>query len=435
MSRGRRIFLGPIEIAGYYGALDAGLRELGLDSCSIDLEPHPFSYRAEARDDPGVIRLVTLVRDRRPKPGGSGAIRALWRSVWLASRLLLLVWALVRFDVFVLSAGVTLLRGYDLPILRLLGKRLIFVFHGSESRPAYIDGQRMAPGRALGIPECIAAARRQKDGILRIERYADVIVAQPAFSHFFERPVVNWFAVGVPWRDPPKAKSSKRDHNSIRILHSPSDPTLKGSERIREAVEQLRAEGLPLDLVELRGVPNEVVLNELADCDFVIDQLYSDAPMVGFATEAAVASRPAIVGGYAWAANRSAFGPIPFPPVEECAPEDLVDAIRRLATDAEHREALGRKASAFVHDYWSRDKIARRMQALMEGPPPDEWLFDPQRIRYVEGCGLSRERARDVVAAVLLEGGREALCLSDKPQLEAAFVAFAGVENGHSSLS
>jgi hypothetical protein len=40
-----------------------------------------------------------------------------------------------------------------------------------------------------------------------------------------------------------------------------------------------------------------------------------------------------------------------------------------------------------------------------------------------------------VVAAVLLEGGREALCLSDKPQLEAAFVAFAGVENDRSSLS
>lgn len=424
--RGPRIFLGPVEIAGYYTGLDAGLRDLGLDSWSIDLEPHPFQYRTEARDDPVLVRLVGRVRDQRPNPGAPKALHALWWALWAPSRVLLLIWALARFDVFVFSAGVTLLRGYDLPLLRLFGKRLIFVFHGSDARPAYIDGQRMAPGRALAIADCAAVARRQKGWIRRVERYADVIVAQPAFSHFFERPVVNWFAIGVPWRDRPNATASeRRDRATMRILHSPSDPEVKGSEHIREAVEQLRGEGLPLELVELRGVTNDVVLNELAASDFVIDQLYSDAPMVGFATEAAVASRPAIVGGYAWAANRSAFGEIPFPPVEECTPEGIADAVRRLATDAEHREALGREASAFVHDHWSRTKIARRMVRLMDGPPPDEWLFDPRSLRYVEGCGLSRERAQDVVGAVLREGGRAALCLSDKPQLEAAFVAFA----------
>lgn len=426
MPRSPRILLGPVEIAGYYSGLEAGLRDLGLDSWAIDLEPHPFRYRTDERDDPVVVRLVGRVRDHRPKPAAARALHALWWAVWAPARVLLLIWALVRFDVFVLSAGVTLLRGYDLPLLRLLGKRMVFVFHGSDARPAYIDGQRMAPGRALAIPECIAVARRQKSGIRRIERYADVIVAQPAFSHFFERPVVNWFAIGVPWRDRPNATASERsDHALVRILHSPSDPAVKGSERIREAVEQLKAEGFPLELVELRGVANDVVLSEMAKCDFAIDQLYSDAPMVGFATEAAVASRPAIVGSYAWAANRSAFGSIPFPPVEECTPEGLVDAVRRLAKDAEHREALGREASAFVHDQWSRTKIARRMTRLMEGPPPDEWLFDPRALRYVEGCGLSREQARDVVRAVLREGGRAALCLSDKPQLEAEFVDFA----------
>ncbi len=342
MKRKPRVFLGLIEIAGYYSGLHEALQDQGIESCVVDLGRHPFRYRAENSDDPVVARIVGRVRDLRPIPGGGIAPRFLWRSAWFGARVLLFAWALVRFDVFVLSTGQSFLRWRDLPLLHLLGKRLIFVFHGSEARPAYIDGQKMTPERALSTAECIAAARRQKAMIRRVERYADVIVAQPTFSHFFERRVVNWFVVGVPWREQaPRATDDQSDKATIRIVHSPSDPPIKGSRRIRDAIAQLKSEGLALELIELQGVPNDVVLAELGRCDFAIDQLYSDAPMVGFATEAAVASKPAIVGGYAWEANRLAFGPLPFPPVEECSPDSLIEAIRHLATDAAYRERLG----------------------------------------------------------------------------------------------
>ncbi len=426
MKRQPRVFLGLIEIAGYYSGLHDALHDQGIEACVVDLGRHPFRYRAENADDPVVARIVRRVRDLRPSASAGIATRFLWRSAWFGARVLLFAWAAVRFDVFVLSTGQSFLRWRDLPLLHRLGKRLIFVFHGSEARPAYIDGQKMTPERALSIPECIAAARRQKAMIRRIERYADVIVAQPAFSHFFERRVVNWFVVGVPWREwVPAVTDERAAQSTLRIVHSPSDPPIKGSGRIRDAITRLRSEGLDLELIELRGVPNDVVLAELARCDFAIDQLYSDAPMVGFATEAAVASKPAIVGGYAWEANRLAFGAMPFPPVEECSPDGLIEAIRRLATDAEHRERLGSAASAFVHEHWSGKQLADRMVRLMEGPPPEEWLFDPASLRYTEGCGLTREEARHVVAEVIRVGGRGALCLADKPEVEEAFVAFA----------
>jgi glycosyltransferase involved in cell wall biosynthesis len=428
-----RIFLGPVEIAGYYAGLEAGLRDLGFEALAVDLQGHPFAYRAETEHDPFVIRLVRRVRDRRPSGRESPALLAVWLLAWSTVRGLLVVWAVLRFDVFIFSAGVTLLRGYDLPLLRLFRKRLIVVFHGSDARPAYIDGQVMATHRGVTTSRCIQIARWRKDRIRRLERYVDVIVAQPANSHFFERPVVNWFRIGVPWRDPPPVTKAPagadRDAMSsrpVRILHSPSDAPLKGSDLIRAAVRQLNQEGLSLDLVELQGVPNDVVLTELATCDFVVDQLYSDAPMVGFATEAAVARRPAIVGSYAWDANRTAFGAIPFPPVEECTPEGIVEAVRRLASDPEHREALGRQAHEFVCANWSRREIAQRFVQLIDGPPPADWLFDPRTLRYLEGCGLAREHCRAVVQDVLRVGGPAALCLRDKPQLEAAFVAFAG---------
>lgn len=424
---GPRILLGPVEIAGYYSGLEAGLREIGIRALAIDLEGNPFSYGHGARQYPSVVRLAKRFRAPRDSARRGRFSRHVRRVASIATRALLLAWAIHGFDVFVFSFGHTYLGGRELPILRLLRKKIIFVFHGSDARPPYIDGVRMAADRSMAIPDCLALARRTKARIRRIERYADAVVAQPAFAHFFERPVVNFFAIGVPWRDSPWGSPEGRGQRDgiLRVVHSPSDPTVKGTVRIREAVDTVRSEGIGLDLIELQGVPNEVVLRELADCDFAIDQVFSDAPMVGFATEAAVAGKPCIVGGYAWGENRLDFGSVAIPPVEECLPEELTAAIRRLATDARHRASLGEEAKAFVESNWSRGRIADRLLRLVQGERPEGWMFDPHRIRYVEGCGLSREEARCIVAAVLRQDGREGLCLGDKPELEALFEAFA----------
>lgn len=421
-----RVLLGPVEIAGYYAGLARALREVGVHAVAVDLEGHPFRYETDPTYEAPFVRLARRAYRGRRSGESSRLVRWLWNVPLVVASLFALVWAILRFDAFIFSFGKTPLALWELPLLRRLGKRLIFVFNGSDARPPYIDGARMGPGRGLSITEGIALTRRMKRDISRIERYADVVVAQPAFSHFFERPVVNFFALGMPWRDQARITGGNREPGlTIKVVHAPSDPISKGSARIREVVEQLRAEGLPLQLIELQGVPNDVVLRELAGCDFAIDQVYSDAPMVGFATEAAVAGKPTIVGGYAWAENHRVFGAIPIPPVEECTPETLAEAILRLATDPERRASLGRAAQTYVRERWSPTEVGRRYLRLVEGPPPAEWMFDPRDLRYVEGYGLTRDQARELVAAVLREGGREALCVSDKPELLARFEQFA----------
>ncbi|MEO7296545.1 MAG: hypothetical protein ABIZ57_10395 [Candidatus Limnocylindria bacterium] len=422
---GHRILLGPVEIAGYYAGLEAGLLELGVHALAIDLDGNPFRYGPGGVRLPLVVRMAKRARVGQRAASSARVRRLLWVVARIASHLLVLIWAIVRYDVFVFGFGTSFFRLRDLPLLRLLGKRIVFVFHGSDARPPYIDGVRVAPDRAPPIAELLLATSRMKESIRRIERYADVVVAQPAFSHFFERPVVNFFSVGVPWRDQPAHETAVRSDDPVRILHSPSDPIVKGSARIHEVIERLRSDGLNLELTELRSVPNAVVLHRIATCDFMIDQIYSDAPMVGFATEAAVAGKPAIVGGYAWPENHRIIGSEAMPPVEECAPELLADAIRHLVTNREHREALGARAHTFVTGRWSGTAIAKRLLMLVDGSAPDEWLFDPKELRYLEGCGLSREQARASVAAVVAAGGPAALCLSDKPELERRFLEFA----------
>ncbi len=62
---------------------------------------------------------------------------------------------------------------------------------------------------------------------------------------------------------------------------------------------------------------------------------------------------------------------------------------------------------------------------------PEHWMYDPKDIRYVHGLGLSEKYLKTIIRNVIEQGGIEALQLSDKPELEQLFKAFAysgGVE-------
>jgi len=419
-----RVFVGPVEIAGYYGGLAAALRGIGIDAVSVDLSDHRFGYARAHPTSVWIRAALWAERGSRAARGGPGVLRVPWRGMRLLTRIALLAWSLWRFDAFIFGFGNTLLSGHDLPLLRLLRKRLIFVFNGSDARPPYIDGADMAASRGMTVDECIRLAARRKAHIRRIEQYADAIVSLPTFSHFFERPVVDYLKVGAPWT-PGDAGGGRENDGDIRILHSPSDPEVKGSERIRTAVEGLGAAGHPLRLIELRDVPNATVRAEIARADFVIDQLYSDTPMAVFASEAAAAGVPAIVGSYAWPELRRLYPDDALPPVAACHPDEVAAAIERLSTDAAYRATLGARAREFLETAWAPERIAERYVAILGGEVPPYWLFDPGNLRYLRGAGLSEERSREIVAAVLEQGGRGALQLADKPALERAFVEFA----------
>ena len=147
--------------------------------------------------------------------------------------------------------------------------------------------------------------------------------------------------------------------------------------------------------------------------------------MVGFATEAATAGKPAIVGGYAWPFLTRTYLEGSLPPVEQCRPDSLTISIVRLAEDAALRQRLGQEARDFLDSRWSPKDIARRYLDVINGTLTEDFYFDPNRLDYVQGVGFPEATARDLVASVLSTGGRAALLLEDKPTLEQQFVDFA----------
>ena len=64
------------------------------------------------------------------------------------------------------------------------------------------------------------------------------------------------------------------------------------------------------------------------------------------------------------------------------------------------------------------------MLRILRGEPPASWWFDPANVRYLAGCGLSEDAARERVRRLIDHAGVAALQLADKPALERAFVSW-----------
>lgn len=443
-----RVFLGLTEVSGYFSRLREGLEDLGVECVHVSLQPHKFGYDSGQCSSFFPSFACASVRWRLHASNRGPLIRASLLALTVLSRLLLFIWAIGRFDVFVLGAGSSFFRFLELPLLRLFGKRVVYTLHGTDARPPYIDGffqpehyelrqdpaeemkGSMSVNRSARIVAAhIRIAARRRRQVRQIERHAHVVICGPSYSHFLTRPFVSFYSVGVPLMvSQNQVKRAERSHEKVRILHAPSDAAGKGTDQIRAIMAALEALGFLIEYREVTGRPNSEVLAEIEHSDLVVDQLYSDTPMAMFAAEAASLGKPAVVGGYYSQVMRSHLPKEQIPPTAFCHPDELKETTAMLIKDHERRHKFGDDARNFVLERWSARSVAKRFLRLFEGVPPSDWVIDPMEVLYLQGCGLSEKQAKLNVAAVIRSGGVKALQLSDKPDLEKLFLEFAKSE-------
>jgi hypothetical protein len=256
------------------------------------------------------------------------------------------------------------------------------------------------------------------------EVFASVIVGAPLTGHFFTKPFVNWFSLGIPIGLPSVLDTEKvlasevAGARRVRILHAPSKPILKGTARIREAISNLRNVGYAIDYVEIKGQPNAIVQDELAKCDFVVDQVYSDTPLAGLATEAAAHGKPSVVGGYGLKELKAILNKAPWPPSETCHPDSMQESIEKLIKEPEYRIGLGISAREFVATTWLTSEVAKRYLRVINGQIPQFWWYDPGTIQYPFGCGQSEHQTKQIVKKLIERYGAHALRLRRESDLE-----------------
>lgn len=438
MVKQMKILVAPLEVAGYYRNLCEGFRQLGIPYDFVTYQTHPSGYGGETRQ-PLLLRMASWLRlyhERRGSPSWHARLFGSWPSRILTS--IWAIWAIFHYDVFIFGFGMTLLRdNLDLYILRKLGKTVITnLAHGSDARPPFIDGFLLhANGGPISAVELNTLTQRNMQRVAVHEQLSTVVIGAPfSTSHFASRPFINVFALGMPMQPGLPSdyecvvqKMGRNCVGAVRILHAPSNRVAKGSEQVISAVERLKKKGYLIDFVLIHGRSFQDVLEEIKHCDFVVDQLFCDTPMAGFAAESAWLGKPAIVGGYGLDRLLTYMPEEMLPPSFTCHPDEIEQAIEFLIVNPEERIDLGFKAQRFVRQMWSPSEVAKRYLRLCEGDIPAEWWFDPSSVTYLEGGGQSVERTCENVRNLVAQYGVASLQLSHRPELELAFLDFAEI--------
>lgn len=112
------------------------------------------------------------------------------------------------------------------------------------------------------------------------DRYADAAFDFPQGNRNYLTQEVNRFLYLYP--DDRFAETTEKftDLSKPVIVHAPSSPVIKGTPLVRAAIAQLRAEDYVFEYVELTGMPNALVMSELARAHIVLGHFYGSTPGV-----------------------------------------------------------------------------------------------------------------------------------------------------------
>jgi hypothetical protein len=177
---------------------------------------------------------------------------------------------------------------------------------------------------------------------------------------------IHWLPIPMPVLDYAKLAHDNFTFSGdrpLRIAHSPTVRALKGTEQLIDAVKQLRAKGLMLELVLIEGKTHDEALKLKATCDATFDSFWLG--LQGSGLEAASMGQLVIAGDPS-ARNEYVkhLGECPY----TYAPEkkDLIEALERAATDRDWRFAEANRVHAYVRKHHDYPAVAERYLEIVK---------------------------------------------------------------------
>lgn len=286
--------------------------------------------------------------------------------------------ALLNYDIVVTSFNgfmlvTPILRRLQALLFKVAGMKTVVMPFGSD---AYVYSRVRSSTLLQGLLMSYPAASREQRKISRDVDYwclhADVLIPGVMGMDGLGRwDVVVPSALSLDLENwPPAHRKSRADGRleTVTVCHSPNHRGFKGTEFIIEAVEQLRREGLLVELRILEGLSNEEVCRLLReDVDIFVDQLVFTGHGMS-ALEGMASCLPVVCNledeYYLLPARRwSFFGECPLVSAE---PENLVKVLRELVTKPELRTELGNLGRQYVEKYHGLDSSRYLFTAVID---------------------------------------------------------------------
>lgn len=412
MKKSKRIFMGITETSGYYGRLYKGLKELGVDCFFAQLIPNANNYIYSMPCDNWMTKLCRKYYGKN-------------QAIYNIGKTLVFLWALFKYDTFVITNyyGFWNNINMEFKLLKLLGKKRVMLYLGTFTRLPYADGfgvrERTNYCRGkTNVKAFVELVINKGKSVEETENNTDIRFNLPAQAQLSKKRFISISYLGVPIdiEDKCEETDDRKTGRKVRILHAPSNWGCKGTDEFRKCICELKKK-YDIEYIEISGVSNRQVLEEIKKCDFVLDQLYSDTPLATFASEAAYYGKPAIVGGYFAEYYKNYYPNGSCPPTMYVQPEKLYEAVEKMIYDVPFRKRLGMEAQAFVKKYMNSKAVAKRFYKAINGDIASEWIIDPLKVGYLEGCGVKREVQRQIIIEMYNKCGIEKMGTVGNPLL------------------
>jgi len=250
----------------------------------------------------------------------------------------------------------------DLALLKKAGKAIFVTYQGDDARQgdycrahfeihfAHEVGPDYYPeGSDAEKRRAIATFARYADGIFALN--PDLLHVLPSGAKFLPYANVDL----AEWQPVPAAAFTRRP---LTIIHAPSHRLVKGSQYLFEAVERLRAEGAPIELTLVEGLPRRDARALYERADVVVDQLLAGW-YGGVAVEAMALGKPVIAY-----LRESDLSLVPEAmrrelPIINADPHTIHAVLKSLATTNRGSLAeIGKKSRAYVEKWHDPAKIA-----------------------------------------------------------------------------
>ena len=230
------IFIGCIEIAGQINDFALGLKEIGYKTTTfIRSKPHTFQ-----KNSYDYVLNASFSRDKFTK--------RISRLYGLIKYPLYIAKFIYENDLFIFQYGESFIHGFDLPIIKMLNKKIIIIFNGSDARwwPS-IYQQYSVKGYLAFMPSdndlTLQSFKRTLRNTRYAEKYADLIIGQQNTMVWSLRPYF-FFRLPINLR---KYNFSIPQNNRLLIVHAPSRRLGKGTDIIDKTLARLRSEGFDFE--------------------------------------------------------------------------------------------------------------------------------------------------------------------------------------------
>lgn len=188
----RRVFVGMHNVASYLSALEEGFVQIGYGTEHLSFD-ESYTLQAYVRSLSVLSRLCRTAW--RPQEAKASKPRKLW--FWLILRLYF-GYCLLRCDIFVFTAWRSFFSPGNLRILRRWGKKVIFVFLGSDSRPCFLNGVRTNSRRGFAPKRAITHSRTSQERLATLTELVTAVIDNPASGQMHMRSFYSHNVVGFP---------------------------------------------------------------------------------------------------------------------------------------------------------------------------------------------------------------------------------------------